>query len=160
MADSISNVDPMNTRIVIDPELGLGGGRGGRGGGRGGRGGRGGGRMAFHRQQLHIVDNPQKIVWRSDNGNTFYIFAECERPCIVVIPAYNAHRMSEMPAIELALFWADITLFAYTHHINARQVIIHTNDYRISPHVHAKINLLRQEDIRRFVQEAPPVVAV
>lgn len=79
------------------------------------------------------------LVWRSTNGNAFYLFQSPDRPFIAVMPATSMSRLSDMFPEDLSAFWTDIAIFSETKRVNSRQVVIHEGDVRISPFVHAKI---------------------
>jgi len=92
------------------------------------------------RQQFYIADNARQLLWRTDDGNRFYML-HGERPCVVVLPSVAVRRFGDLRPLDLHSFWSDISKFTYANHISSRQIIVHENDWRVSPHVHAKISI-------------------
>lgn len=109
--------------------------RGGRGGGRRRGGGRGG-----RRPQNYLADDATLLLWRSEAGTRFYLL-HGERPSIVALPSVAVRRMQDLRPADLHDFFADISGWSFENRVNARQILIHSEDWRVSPHVHAKITI-------------------
>lgn len=111
------------------------------------------------RVQSYIADHPDKLIWRSESDHQFFLMHDIERPCIVVLPCIAVRTLADLSADELHSFWSDIAHFTRSQIAASRQVLVHSNDWRISPRVHAKISLTTQDAARLMSCMPPPFVA-
>jgi hypothetical protein len=100
---------------------------------------------ARRRVQTYIIDEPDKLIWHSENNHMFFLLHDIERPCIAVLPCVTVRSLADLTAEDLHSFWSDIMHFTRSHIAASRQVLVHPNDWRISPRVHAKISLTTQD---------------
>lgn len=97
------------------------------------------------RVQSFILDQPEKLIWLSDSCHQFYLLHDIDRPCIAVLPRVAVRSLADLSPEDLHSFWSDIGHFTRSHIAASRQVLVHPNDWRISPRVHAKISLTSQD---------------
>jgi hypothetical protein len=108
------------------------------------------------RVQSYISDHPDKLIWLSESNHQFFLMHDLERPCIVVLPCVAVRSLADLSADELHSFWSDIAHFTRSQVVASRQVLVHSNDWRISPRVHAKISLTTQDAARLMSCMPPP----